>query len=68
MDKYSQNRDINRLARELVDEGWTAQRRKSHWQLVPPSGGKPLTVPNTPSDGRAILNFKADIKRSSHVK
>lgn len=68
MAKYSKDRDINKLANQLVDEGWTPIRRTSHWQLIPPWGGRPLTITNTPSDGRAFLNFKADIRRISHDK
>lgn len=71
MATYSKDRDVNKIVQNLIAEGWTPQKKTKHWQICPPNGGKPLTVPNTPSDGRAMLNFKADIKRSkgeSYVK
>ena len=62
MGKYSNDKDVDTLVRELLDEGWTPTKRKRHWQVVSPSGTK-LTVPVTPSDGRAFMNFRGDVRR-----
>ena len=62
MGKYSNNKDVDTLVRELIDEGWQPLKRKRHWQVVSPTGTK-LTVPVTPSDGRAFMNFRGDVKR-----
>ena len=63
MAKYSASREIDTLVKELISNGWVPQKKKRHWQIVPPDGGKPCTIPKTPSDGRAYLNFKCDVKR-----
>ena len=63
MGKYSRDKNIDKIVRELLVEGWSSTRKKGHWQLKPPMSDKIQTVPLTPSDGRAYLNFKSDIKR-----
>jgi hypothetical protein len=62
MGKYSTDKNIDSLVCEMLDKGWQPLRRKRHWQVVSPTGIK-LTVPVTPSDGRAWLNFRGDVKR-----
>ena len=62
MGKYSKDKDVDTLVRSLLDEGWQPVKRKRHWQVVSPTGTK-LTVPVTPSDGRAFMNFRGDVKR-----
>jgi hypothetical protein len=62
MGKYSTDKNIDSLVHELLDEGWQPIRRKRHWQIVSPKG-KTQTVPQTPSDPRAYLNFRGDVKR-----
>ena len=63
MGKYSKDKNIDKIVRELVAEGWSSTRKKGHWQLKPPNSDRIQTVPLTPSDGRAFLNFRSDIKR-----
>lgn len=63
MGKFSTDKNIDSLVRELINEGWTPQRKKAHWQLLPPDSAKIQTVPLSPSDGRAYLNFRSDVKR-----
>lgn len=63
MGKYSKDKNIDKIVRELVAEGWSSTRKKGHWQLKPPNSDRIQTVPLTPSDGRAYLNFRSDIKR-----
>jgi predicted RNA binding protein YcfA (HicA-like mRNA interferase family) len=46
----------------MLDKGWQPVRRKRHWQVVSPTGIK-LTIPVTPSDGRAWMNFRGDVRR-----
>ena len=62
MGKYSTDKNIDSLVRELLKENWQPTKRKRHWQVVSPTG-KALTIPLTPSDGRAYMNFRSDIKR-----
>lgn len=63
MAKYSSDKNIDSLVRELLNEGWVASKKKSHWQLFPPDSDKVQTVPLSPSDSRAYLNFRSDVKR-----
>jgi hypothetical protein len=62
MGKYSKDKDVDSLVNELLDKGWQPLKRKRHWQVVSPTGIK-LTIPVTPSDGRAFLNFRGDVRR-----
>ena len=62
MGKYSKDKNIDKIVRELIVEGWSSTRKKGHWQLKPPNSDRIQTVPLTPSDGRAYLNFRSDIK------
>ena len=63
MGKYSKDKNIDKIVRELIAEGWSSTRKKGHWQLKPPNSDRIQTVPLTPSDGRAYLNFRSDVKR-----
>ena len=63
MGKYSKDKNIDSLVRELISEGWSSTRKKGHWQIKPPTGNKIQTIPVTPSDGRAFMNFRGDIRR-----
>lgn len=60
--KYSQSKEIHVLVKELVHNGWAFKRGGKHGRLLPPNGQPPLTVPGSPSDRRAILNFQRDIR------
>jgi hypothetical protein len=62
MAKYSNDKNVNTLVHELLEKGWQPLKRKRHWQVVSPTGLK-LTIPVTPSDGRAFLNFRGDVRR-----
>ena len=62
MGKFSTDKNIDSLVRELLVEGWKSSKRKRHWQVVSPKG-KTQTIPLTPSDNRAFMNFRSDIKR-----
>ena len=64
MGKYSKNKDVDSLVCELLESGWQPLKRKRHWQVVSPTGLK-LTIPVTPSDGRAFLNFRGDVRRAT---
>jgi predicted RNA binding protein YcfA (HicA-like mRNA interferase family) len=60
--KFSTDKNIDSLVRELLVEGWQPSKRKRHWQVVSPKGTT-QTIPLTPSDNRAFMNFRSDIKR-----
>ena len=62
MRTYSKDRNIRALVSELVDVGWEYCSGGKHGKLIAPNG-RILTVPSTPSDRRAYLNFRGDVKR-----
>lgn len=62
MRKYSKDKNINALVHQLLQRDEWDIRRGRHPVLTAPTG-KRLTVPSTPSDHRAFLNFKLDVRR-----
>lgn len=61
--KYSSQKDIDKLVRRLVREGWRYWRGAKHGRLQPPCGVWTLTVPGSPSDIHAFQNFRRDVYR-----
>jgi hypothetical protein len=61
--KYSSGKEIHMLVLQLIREGWSFGRGAKHGWLRPPVGPEVLTVPNSPSDRRAFLNFRQDVRR-----
>ena len=59
---YSKNKDIAKIVRMYIRIGWRFSRAKKHGKLVSPDG-RIVVVPCTPGDGRAVLNFSADLRR-----
>lgn len=62
---YSKDKEISATVRHLLTSGWQYLVGKKHGKLIAPNGRK-LAVPCTPSDWRASLNFKRDIRRLSN--
>jgi len=62
--KYCNSKDINILVRQLVLNGWAFRRGGKHGRLTAPTGQLTLTVPSSPSDRRALLNFRQDIRHA----
>ncbi|MEQ9326098.1 MAG: hypothetical protein RJQ21_02240 [Rhodospirillales bacterium] len=60
---YSNNKDIARIVRNQVRDGWLFKRGRRHGQLIAPDGRR-VIVPCTPSDNRTVLNFLGDIRRN----
>ncbi len=63
MCKYSSDKELNKLIRKLVTSGWVYVRRRKHGLLRSPDKLFQTTVPGSPSDYRAYINFKQDILR-----
>ena len=59
--RYSKDKRINTMVKNLVRKGWAFTWGKKHGRLSPPECGEKLTVPKSPSDWRASLNFKRDV-------
>lgn len=62
MKKYSNDKNINALVHRLLKQSHWQIRRGRHPVLIAPTGQR-LVVPGTPSDHRAFLNFKQDVRR-----
>lgn len=63
MRRMSKDKDINKFGRSLMKlRDWTAVHGTKHVALLSPLG-KRITIPSTPSDRRAYINFKKDILR-----
>lgn len=60
--KYSNDKNIADFVRSLIRIGWQYHMGGRHGKLISPKGRK-IPVPCTPSDYRAILNFKRDIRK-----
>lgn len=58
---YCKDKKINALVKELCSLGWGYRKGKKHGKLIAPDGRK-LVVPSTPSDWRAHLNFRRDVR------
>jgi len=65
--RYSNDKTVSALVRTLVRSGWQYVNGKTHGKLVAPNGRR-LAVPGTPSDWRANLNFRRDIRRIAATK
>ncbi len=60
--KYSNNKDIASLVRDLIGDGWQYRNGRRHGRLISPNGIS-MPVPDTPSDRRATQNFRHDVRR-----
>ncbi|TLS17803.1 MAG: hypothetical protein FDZ72_12235 [Betaproteobacteria bacterium] len=65
--KYCSSKDFDSLIRLLLRQGWSFSRGAKHGKLRPPDGYPVLTVPSSPSDRRALLNFCRDIRHCGYV-
>lgn len=66
--RYSTSREINMLVSQLIYEGWLYYRGSKHGRLQAPAGHPTLTVPCTPGDRRAFMNFRGDVRRAlNHI-
>ena len=61
--KYSSQKDINKVIRALVREGWSFRRGSKHGPLRTPSGSDTVTVSVTPSGRNAFKIFYGNVKR-----
>ena len=62
--KYCTNKDIDKLVKRLVREGWYFRRGAKHGRLITPTGTQALTVACSSSDCRSFNNFRGDVRRA----
>jgi len=63
--KYSSNKDLDNLIRQLLRQGWRFNKGNKHGRLTHPNGWPTLTIAKSPSDYRSLLNFRRDLRRAS---
>lgn len=63
MAKTLSTKDLNRLLDGFEDQGCTVKPCSDGYRVLPPNGGKPLTVHLTLSDARGMKNLRADARR-----
>jgi hypothetical protein len=57
------NKELEQLKAQAEAQGWVIQLRKTgHYRWLSPTGGFVVTS-STPSDHRAVLNIRRDLKR-----
>ena len=59
---YSKNKDIAKIVRMHLRNGWRLHQGKKHGKLVAPNG-RWVVVPSTPGDRRATCNFLGGVRR-----
>lgn len=64
--KYSKDKQIASEVVALLAQGWRYLPGRKHGKLVAPNG-RMLSVPGTPSDWRAGLNFRHDARRVARM-
>ena len=67
MKKYCKAPEIDALVVQLVRSGWHFHRGGRHGKLRNPQGACALTVPISPSDHRAWLNFRRDVRHAQRM-
>jgi hypothetical protein len=62
MTVYTRNKDVNKLVKSLIKEGWEPFKLKDHWCLKAPNGDTQLVAFST-GDRRSAIKFVSDIRR-----
>ncbi len=66
--KYCMDKDIDKLVRRLVHQGWRFRRVAKHGRLTISEGTRTLTVAGSPSDCRSFRNFQRDGRRTVRIR
>ncbi|WP_324005438.1 hypothetical protein RFF20_05600 [Pasteurella multocida] len=61
MIRFSKESKINNFVTQKIKQGWSWRKGKKHHILISPKNRK-ISIPSTPSDYRAYLNFIKDVK------
>ena len=61
---YSKDRTVDAIVRAAIRKGWHFSHSRRHGRLRSPDGQVTCTIPGTPSDCRALLNFRAQMRRA----
>lgn len=62
--KYCTDKNIDKLIRRLIRQGWLFYRGGKHGRLRHPNGRPTITVPSSPGDYRSFQNFRRDLRKA----
>lgn len=65
MTTYCSNKDVNKLIKGLIKQGWVFTRGKKHGKLTSDMAAEPIIISSSPSDKRYLAIVKQLIKRKS---
>lgn len=60
---YSSDKDVNKIVKELLAEGWTFRKGNGHGKLKTPCGRRVVSVSGSPSSHRATDAMRTRIAR-----
>ncbi|RZJ21665.1 MAG: hypothetical protein EON51_10310 [Acinetobacter sp.] len=64
MKKYSNDKELNKFIRQLIKDDIASFRPGKKHDFLLVNQIQKITIPGTPSDQKAFLNFKTDIGRA----
>lgn len=64
--KYSSNKDVHQFICALIKHGWKFQKRRKHGVLIEPVKSVKIFISTSPSDWRALLKIKQDIRQAGY--
>lgn len=60
-------KDIDRIRKALIAQGWRLDDSGKHTKAYAPDGQTLVTMPKTPSDPRAIKNLIAQLRKGGFI-
>ncbi len=66
--RISKNELIAKVVKTLLKEGWIVRSTKRHMKLGHPEKPQVVTVPGTPSDNRAAMNWVHQLRRQGIIQ
>ena len=60
------NKEVRRLMKELREQGWRVEGRKSKSVAFSPDGRVVVPIHHTPSDQRSMANTVSQLKRGGY--
>jgi hypothetical protein len=64
MTTYCSDKDVNKLIKGLVKQGWVFTKGKKHGKLTSDMAAEPIIISSSPSDKRYFAIVKQLIKRN----
>jgi hypothetical protein len=61
------NKDIRKLVKDLLREGWSIVSRSKHFKIRSP-GGRLVSISSTPSCGYMVENVKRDVQKIKDIE